>query len=100
MLAELARENGRHVALMLGIYEMCEDNTRGIGAVLERTGLTGGVDGAMVLKRERGRADAFIHVTGRDIEEEIELALRWKADTAGWTIIGDAEEYRLSQART
>jgi 5S rRNA maturation endonuclease (ribonuclease M5) len=63
------------------------------------TGLTGGVDGAMVLKRQRGRADAFVYVTGRDIEEEIELALRWKAESAGWAIIGDAEEYRLSKER-
>jgi hypothetical protein len=27
LLADLARENRRHVALMLGIYEMDEDNT-------------------------------------------------------------------------
>src|SRR5919112_5265140 len=39
LLAELAPENGRHVALMLGIYEMWEDNTPEIGAVLERHGL-------------------------------------------------------------
>jgi hypothetical protein len=53
----------------------------------------------MVLKRQRGRADAFIHVTGRDIEEEMELALRWNSDTAGWAIIGNAEEYRISKER-
>jgi hypothetical protein len=63
------------------------------------TGLTGGVDGAMVLKRERGRADAFLHVVGRDIEEDIELALRWDVETAGWIIVGTADEYRLSKER-
>lgn len=63
------------------------------------TGLTGGVDGAMVLKRERGRADAFLHITGRDIEEDVELALRWDRETAGWIIAGDAAEYRLSEER-
>ena len=46
------------------------------------TGLSGGADGVLVLKRDRGRADAYLHVTGREIEEEAELALRWNADLA------------------
>jgi hypothetical protein len=63
------------------------------------TGLTGGVDGALVLKRERGRADAYLYVTGRDIENEQELALSWDNDTATWKIAGDPEEYRGSRER-
>jgi hypothetical protein len=63
------------------------------------TGLSGGADGVLVLKRERGRADAYLHVTGREIEEEAELALRWDQNTAGWTIVGDADEYRLNEER-
>ena len=39
-------------------------------------GLSGRVDGALVMKRERSSPDAFLHVTGRDVEEEGELALR------------------------
>src|SRR5215211_3505670 len=62
-------------------------------------GLTGGVDGALVLKRKRGQADAYLHVDGRDIENPAELALKWDADTVSWTVVGDAEEYRLSQSR-
>ena len=63
------------------------------------TGLSGGADGIMVLKRDRGKADAYLHVTGREVEEEAELALRWDANLASWTLAGDAEEYRLSQER-
>jgi hypothetical protein len=63
------------------------------------TGLSGGADGVLVLKRDRGRADAYLHVTGREIEDEAELALRWDADLASWTLVGDAEEYRVSQER-
>jgi hypothetical protein len=63
------------------------------------TGLSGGVDGALVLKRDRGKADAYLHVTGRDIEEEQELALRWDPNKAGWCLIGDAEEHRRSEIR-
>jgi len=63
------------------------------------TGLTGGVDGVLVLKRDRGKADAVLHVDGRDIEEPAEYALKWDAETAGWTIVGDAGEYRMSEER-
>jgi hypothetical protein len=62
-------------------------------------GLTGGVDGALVLKRKRGQADAYLHVDGRDIENPAELALKWDADTVSWTVMGDAEEYRRSETR-
>ena len=62
-------------------------------------GLTGGVDGALVLKRKRGQADAYLHVDGRDIENPAELALKWDAEAATWTVMGDAEEYRKSETR-
>jgi hypothetical protein len=39
LLAKLSRENGRRVALILGIYEMDEANTPGVGAVLKPNGL-------------------------------------------------------------
>jgi hypothetical protein len=78
LLAELARENGRRVTLVLGVYEMCEDNTPGVSAVLERRGLPCvpeahcflAHEGARVdLTREEGGAEqgeSFLH------EEEIE----------------------------
>lgn len=62
-------------------------------------GLTGGVDGALVLKRKRGQADAYLHVDGRDIENPTELALKFDQNAATWTIVGGAEEYRLSEIR-
>jgi DNA-binding NarL/FixJ family response regulator len=63
------------------------------------TGLSGGADGIMVLKRDRGKADAYLHVTGREIENEAELALKWNTALASWTLAGDANEYRLSEER-
>jgi len=62
-------------------------------------GLIGSVDGALVLKRQRGRADAYLHIDGRDIENPTELALEWNPKAATWTILGDAEEYRISEGR-
>jgi hypothetical protein len=40
LLAELAREQGIDLDLMLGIYEMGEGNTPGIGGVLQKYGLS------------------------------------------------------------
>jgi hypothetical protein len=41
LLARLAEEHRQPIELMLGIYEMNEANTPGIGAVLERYGIDG-----------------------------------------------------------
>ncbi len=42
------------------------------------TGLTEGVDNVLILNRERGKkADTFLYVDGRDIEEQGELPLKW-----------------------
>ena len=61
-------------------------------------GLTGAADGIWSLKRERGRADATLFVTGRDVDEQ-ELALKWDALIGCWSVMGEASEYRLSQER-
>ncbi len=62
-------------------------------------GVTGGVDNLWILARQRGRADAELHVTGRDIEQEQELALQWDGQLARFTVLGDAAEYRMSLER-
>ena len=62
-------------------------------------GLTGAVDGALILKRERGQHDASLFVTGRDIEHEQQLALRFDAQTAMWMQVGNAEEVRRTKER-
>ncbi len=61
-------------------------------------GLSGGVDHTWVLTRERGRADAVRHVVGREVHDQ-ELALSFDQQTAKWSVIGAAEEYRQSTAR-
>ena len=77
LLAELARENGLPVSLMLGVYEMDGANTPGVGAVLEHHGLPFipeahcylAHDGRRVDLTREGAGDgpeAFLH------EEEIE----------------------------
>src|SRR5260370_42023094 len=62
-------------------------------------GLTGAVDVALIPKRERGQHEASLFVTGRDIEHEQQLALRVDAQTAMWTLVGNAEEVRHTKQR-
>jgi len=99
-LESMQRLAGEHGVAILVVH-----HTRKLAAVdpvdevSGSTGLSGGADAIWVLKRDRGRADAYLHVTGREVEEEAELALRWDTDLASWTLVGDAEEYRLSDER-
>lgn len=77
LLAELARENGWRVMLVLGFYEMDGINTQGVGAVLERDGLRlvpeahcylvyGGARVDVTRQGGQGQVQRFLH------EEEIE----------------------------
>jgi hypothetical protein len=61
-------------------------------------GLSGAADNVIAIMRERGNADAVMVGAGRDLIE-LDLALRWDARTCSWSIMGDAEEYRLSIER-
>ncbi len=67
--------------------------------IIGSTGVTGAVDGTMILKRDRGQNEATLFVTGRDVEREQHLALSFDATTALWTAVGNAEELRCTRAR-
>jgi hypothetical protein len=91
--------SGRGVAILVVHHLRKLEAGDPLDMISGSTGLTGGVDGAMVLKRDRGKQDATLVVDGRDIEEPAELALRWDAEIASWSLMGDAEEYRQSEER-
>ena len=69
-----------------------------LDAVLGTSGLTGAADTVLLLRRERGKAEAVLAVTGRDVEER-ELALT-RDPNIGWVLLGDAAQYRLSEERS
>jgi len=96
-LVELAADHNVAILIVHHLRKLGAEDP--LDQVSGSMGLTGGADGALVLNRERGRADAYLYVTGRDIEEEKELALSWDSTTATWKIAGDAEEYRNSKER-
>jgi hypothetical protein len=88
-----------HVAIVLvhHLREMESDDP--LDMIHGSAGLIGGVDSALVLKRRRGEADAYLYGDGRDYENPVDLALKWTASAATWTILGDAEEYQMSEGR-
>jgi hypothetical protein len=67
-------------------------------AVLGTRGLTGPADTLWLLARSRAEGEAVLHLRGRDVGEQ-ELALSWCGDSGLWTLLGQAEERRLSKER-
>jgi AAA domain len=96
-LIPLAEKHRVAMALVHHLREMESDDP--LDMIHGSAGLTGGVDSALVLKRQRGEADAYLFGDGRDFENPVELALKWNASPATWTILGDAEEYEMSEER-
>ncbi len=96
-LIPLADKHRVAIVLVHHLREMESDDP--LDMIHGSAGLTGGVDSALVLKRRRGEADAFLYGDGRDYENPVELALKWTASAATWTILGDAEEHQMSEGR-
>lgn len=84
------------VAILIIHHTRKADASDAMETISGSFGLSGGVDGTLVLKRERGKADAFLSITGKEIEEK-DIALQFKFPC--WEILGNAEEFRLSQER-
>jgi len=61
------------------------------------TGLVGGVDNVFVLKRSSGNVTAVLHTDGRDIEQQLELALQ--LHDGRWACVGNAKDVNRSQQR-
>jgi putative DNA primase/helicase len=62
-------------------------------------GLTGKADTNLILKRTRGEADAVLKGTGRDLDEDIDIALKFDTSIASWVSLGDAGEYLISKEK-
>jgi len=61
-------------------------------------GLTGAADGVLALKRQTSKADAELHITGRDIEPQ-DYALKFHNDLMFWQLLGPVDEVKSTEAR-
>lgn len=60
--------------------------------------LTGVADSTLLLKRASTRAAAELYIVGRDIDQQ-NLALAWGKEFPSWTLLGNADDYALSEQR-
>jgi hypothetical protein len=70
-----------------------------VDSVTGTLGLGGSADGVLVLQRPRCVAEAKLFVTGRDVEEERKLILRWDGASAIWSLAEDQDTAGVSPAR-
>jgi hypothetical protein len=96
-LKALADAHGISVLVVTHCRKMAADDP--VDELRGTVGTAATSDGVLIMRRERGRPDAVLFVTGRDIEDEREIALRFNKETAVWECLGDAEEFRVSEAR-
>ena len=61
-------------------------------------GITGAADTIAILHRGKGDADAFLWITGRDVEES-EHALHFDGTKGHWILLGNADDHRMSKER-
>jgi hypothetical protein len=95
-LQELAHELG--IAILIVHHNRKAADADWMNEISGSQGIAGGADTIIIIKRDRAAADAVLHVSGRDVDEQ-ELALKFDKDTGRWTILGDADEHRQSKSR-
>jgi AAA domain-containing protein len=97
-LTEISKKYGVAIVVVHHVRKMEADDP--IDLISGSLGLTGSVDGYIVLRKEPGAADAFLYVNGRDIEEEGNYALEWHNPTCTWHLKeGEARIYKLLPER-
>jgi len=90
-IAQIKNLSNKHnVAIVLVHHTRKATSSDDLDLVLGSTGLTGGADTVLVMKRRRGENNALLSITGRDIEErELGLARSYKY---GWKL--EDKDYR------
>ncbi len=88
-----------HVAVVLVTHVRKAESQDPLEMVTGTLGLVGGMDGILVLKRERGQGSASLYVTGRDVPEDQYYGLTWDKDCCRWAITGTAGDLQMSEAR-
>ncbi len=94
LLKRIADETGVAIVIVHHVRKMEADDP--MDAVSGTTGLTGAVDTILVLRRDS--SGVILFGRGRDIEE-LELAMEFQRDICRWSVLGDADEVRISDER-
>lgn len=100
-LKELTAMAGEYRVGVLVVTHLNQgDHKDQMNRITGTAGLTGGTDGALVLDRVRGEADAVLVGWHRDLKVNPELALEQVDGELGfWRYMGNAEEYRIGKEK-
>lgn len=96
-LLPLAAEFGVSILVLHHTRKMGSDDP--LELVSGSFGTTGGVDGVLVMQRQRGKPDGELYVDGRDVEDSQEYAIRWDDGFGCWVLKGNAADFRRSEER-
>jgi len=80
-----------HVAILVVHHLRKASATDAMDEFSGSTGLTGATDCNMVLRRERGKGEGTLHITGRDVEEQT-LSLMFDKETARWSLTDSPDD--------
>lgn len=85
-------------AIVLVMHNRKQHSEDALQLVSGTQGMTGGVDNVLVMQRKRGNLDAGLYVDGRDIEEPLDMALRF--NDGFWSGTGQTvDQARMSDER-
>lgn len=90
---ELAMERNLSIIVTAHLRKAAADDA--LDELNATTGLSATADNILILKRERGQADASLYGTGREIDLDLALAF----SEGFWKSLGDGPAYRLSAER-
>lgn len=90
----------RQVTIILVHHHRKKGITAGdvVDDVMGATSIAGVADAVLGLYRERGKKDAELKITGRDVDEQ-ELAVRFDLVTGCWQLVGDAQGVRMESVQ-
>jgi hypothetical protein len=95
-LKEFAEHTG--VSILIVHHRRKQESEDIFNTISGSTGLTGSVDTQLAIRRQRGAADAELHITGRDVLER-KLAMNFNEDNCTWEILGASEDVFISEER-
>jgi DNA primase len=90
----------KNVSILVITHTKKQEALDFVDNVTGSAGGTGVADTVLVLNKNRTEKEAVLKVTGRDIEEEEELALRLNPDLLSWEVLGNADLYTQNKERT
>jgi hypothetical protein len=83
---------------ILAIHHLRKTQARDVlDEVMGSTAMIGAVDAILVLKRDRGEGQVTLFVTGRDIEHEREIPLRFDHTTGWWHLDDQCDEHEAEE---